>query len=101
MYTPLDAKPKRVAPTDLKRVRNLRVNPWVAIVVDQYDEDWTRLAWVMVKGRGALVEDGEAHRAGVRLLQSKYPQYRAMPLTECPLIAVTPVAITSWGALSS
>src|SRR5258706_4447035 len=99
LYTPLDAKPKRVALTDLKRVRNLRVNPRVAVVVDQYDEDWTRLAWVMVKGKGALVEKGEVHAAGIRLLENKYPQYTSMPLTDRPLIVVTPLPITSWGAV--
>ena len=99
LYTPIDAKPKRVAPTELKRVRNLFINPRVAMVVDQYDEDWTRLAWVMVKGRGALVEKGDVHAAGVRLLQSKYPQYKTMPLDDRPIIVVTPMAITSWGAV--
>ena len=59
LYTALDEKPKRVAPLKLKRVRNLQVNPQVAIVVDEYDEDWTGLAWVLVRGRGELVEEGE------------------------------------------
>ncbi|MGB7218449.1 MAG: TIGR03668 family PPOX class F420-dependent oxidoreductase [Vicinamibacterales bacterium] len=99
LYTPLDEKPKRVGPRQLKRVRNLLANPQIAIVVDHYDEDWTRLAWVLVKGRGEIVEGGDAHAAGVHLLESKYPQYKAMPLTDRPLIVVTPVAVTSWGAL--
>ena len=100
-YTPLDAKPKRVALTELKRVRNLIANPQIAIVVDEYDEDWTRLGWVLVKGRGEIVERGEAHAAGVRLLQSKYPQYNVMPLVDRPLIVMTPLGVTSWGALSA
>ncbi len=100
LYTPVDEKPKRVAPSQLKRVRNLLVNPQVAVVVDEYDEDWTRLAWVLVTGRGEVVEGGEAHAAGVRLLESKYPQYEAMPLGGRPLILVTPLGVTSWGALS-
>src|SRR5262245_53936393 len=65
LYTPVDDKPKRVAPDELKRVRNLRVNPQVAVVVDEYDEDWTRLAWLMVTGRGEVVESGEAHATGI------------------------------------
>lgn len=100
LYTPLDEKPKRVAPRQLKRVRNLLANPQIAIVVDHWDEDWTRLAWVMVSGRGQVVEEGEAHAAGVRLLQEKYPQYGAMPLDGRPLIVVTPLRVTSWGVLS-
>ena len=101
LYTPVDEKPKRVAPGQLKRVRNLLVNPQVAIVVDEYDEDWTRLAWVLVTGRGEILEAGEAHALGIRLLQAKYPQYHVMPLELRPLIVVTPVRLTSWGALDS
>ena len=99
LYTPLDEKPKRLGPKQLKRVRNLLENPRVAIVLDQYDEDWSRLAWLIVIGRGGVVEDGAVHATGVQLLHEKYPQYRAMPLDERPLIVVTPERVTSWGAL--
>ena len=97
LYTPLDAKPKTVEPARLKRVRNLVANPQVAVVADEYDEDWTRLAWVMVVGRAELVEAGEAHAEGVRLLEAKYPQYATMPLSGRPLIVVTPTRVRSWG----
>jgi PPOX class probable F420-dependent enzyme len=96
LYTPLDSKPKRVAPSQLKRVRNLFENPQVAFVVDYYDDDWTQLAWVLVKGTGEMVENGEAHDNGVHLLQEKYPQYEAMPLKDRPLIVITPSHVTSW-----
>jgi coenzyme F420-0:L-glutamate ligase/coenzyme F420-1:gamma-L-glutamate ligase len=98
LYTPLDKKPKRVEPRQLKRVRNLLENPKVAFVVDNYDEDWTRLAWMLVKGRGKIVENGEAHATGVRLLEEKYPQYKEMPLKDRPLIVITPSRVTSWKA---
>jgi PPOX class probable F420-dependent enzyme len=99
LYTPVDDKPKRVSPNELKRVRNLRANPQVAIVVDEYDEDWSRLAWVLVTGNGEIVEGGPTHMVGMRLLQEKYLQYQAMPLDDHLLIVVTPVRVTSWGAL--
>src|SRR5687768_17640075 len=69
LYTPLDEKPKRVAPRQLKRVRNLLLNPQLAIVVDHFDENWAQLAWVMVTGRGAIAETGDAHATGLRLLE--------------------------------
>src|SRR5579862_8369979 len=69
LYTPLDKKPKRIAPNQLKRVRNLHENPKLALIIDHYDEDWTKLMWVMVKGSGTLVESGETYAAGVRLLE--------------------------------
>jgi coenzyme F420-0:L-glutamate ligase / coenzyme F420-1:gamma-L-glutamate ligase len=99
LYTPIDNKPKRVRPRELKRVRNLLENPKVAFMVDQYDEDWTQLAWLMVKGNGALVENGAAHVTGVRLLQEKYVQYEKMPLEGRPLIVITPLTVTRWKAL--
>ena len=99
LFTPLDEKPKRVAPHELKRVRNLLVNAEVAIVVDEYHENWTRLAWVLIRGRGEIVEQGTAHATGVRLLEEKYPQYKVMPLENRLLIVVKPRRVTSWGAL--
>ena len=99
LYTPLDEKPKRLGPKQLKRVRNVLENPRVAIVLDQYDEDWSKLAWLLITGRGDVVESGDVHVTGVQLLHEKYPQYRAMPLNDRPLIVVTPVRVTSWGAL--
>ncbi len=99
LYVPVDEKPKRVRPRELKRVRNLFENPKVAFVVDHYDEDWNQLEWLLVRGAGALVENGETHAAGVRLLQEKYAQYEAMPLKDRPLILITPSHITNWKAL--
>jgi PPOX class probable F420-dependent enzyme len=98
LYTPIDEKPKTVAPRRLKRVRNVTVNPQVAVVVDEYDEDWTKLAWVMVRGRAELVETGASHATGVRLLREKYPQYAAMSLEHRPMIVVTPLSVRSWKA---
>jgi coenzyme F420-0:L-glutamate ligase/coenzyme F420-1:gamma-L-glutamate ligase len=96
IYTPLDKKPKRMPPNQLKRVRNLVENPRLAFVVDHYEEDWSKLAWMLVKGTGELVENGEAYEVGVRLLEEKYPQYKRMPLKNQPLIVITPFDITSW-----
>jgi PPOX class probable F420-dependent enzyme len=99
LYTPLDGKPKRVEPRQLKRVRNLMANPSVAVVVDRYDEDWTRLAWVLIAGRGDVLESGESHATGMRLLREKYSQYGSTPLAARPLIVVSPERVTSWGSL--
>ena len=96
LYTPLDKKPKRMAPNQLKRVRNLIENPRLAFVVDHYEEDWSKLAWVLVRATGQLVESGEEYEVGLQLLEKKYPQYEGMPLTDQPLIVITPFDITSW-----
>ena len=96
IYTPLDKKPKRTAPHQLKRVRNILENPKVAFIADHYEEDWEKLAWILVKGMGTLVETGEAYATAVRLLEEKYPQYKTMPLQNRPLIVITPSDVSSW-----
>src|SRR5689334_19226144 len=50
-YIPLDEKPKRVAARQLKRVRNIAARPEVSLVIDRYDDDWSRLAYVQVAAR--------------------------------------------------
>jgi PPOX class probable F420-dependent enzyme len=98
LYTPLDAKPKRVGVYQLQRVKNIQANPLVAVVIDDYADDWTTLAWVQIRGTARLVEASQEHSKGVALLTAKYPQYRTMPLADRPVIVITPGRITSWRA---
>ena len=100
LYITVDEKPKRVAGTALKRVRNIERNPMVAIVVDQYDEDWTRLGWVMLRGRAEILRAGAEHDRAQELLRSRYRQLAAMQIAERPVIAVRLERVTSWGNLS-
>lgn len=100
VYIALDAKPKRVAPQQLKRVRNLLANPQVALVVDRYSEDWTQLGYLLIRGIATLLPPTDPdHAAIVALLRQRYPQYQAMPIDEQPIIAIQPVAATAWGKL--
>jgi len=100
VYIALDAKPKRVAPQQLKRVRNLLANPQVALVVDRYSEDWTQLGYLLIRGVAALLPPVDpAHPTIVALLRERYAQYQAMPIDEQPIIAIQPVAVTAWGKL--
>jgi PPOX class probable F420-dependent enzyme len=93
----LDEKPKRVPVERLRRVRHIRENPEVALVVDDYVEDWRRLAFVQVRGRARLVEPGEAgFAAAIATLRSKYPQYQRMAVDERPLIRIEGLTATSW-----
>ena len=100
IFIALDEKPKDVPVTRLKRVRNILENPDVALIVDRYDEDWNLLAFVMVRGRGELLDpDTEEHAAAVRLLRGKYHQYEAMRIEVNPIIAIRAERAASWGAL--
>jgi PPOX class probable F420-dependent enzyme len=97
-YTPIDEKPKRVAESALRRVRNIQVRPEVALLIDRYDEDWSQLGYVLVQGRAALLASGDpAHALALMLLRERYPQYRTMALEKHQVIAITPVHVVSWG----
>jgi len=99
IYSPIDEKPKKAAPLSLKRVRNIAANPHVAVVVDRYDENWKRLAYVLIAGSAKLLFRGPQHRRALRLLRNKYPQYRTMRLEDRPVIRITIANTTSWEAM--
>src|SRR5438105_15867811 len=74
IYSAVDQKPK--ATTRLRRLENIRSNPAVELLVDHYEEDWTRLWWVRAPGHGAVVEEGPERERGLAALLEKYAQYR-------------------------
>ena len=79
IYTPLDDKPKAVTDVrDLERVRDIVARPDVALLVDRWSENWSRLGWVRVTGKAVLCEPADSpaeHTAAVAALRAKYPQY--------------------------
>jgi PPOX class probable F420-dependent enzyme len=100
LYITIDQKPKR---TDipLKRLRNIQENPRVAVTVDRWDEDWSQLAWVMLRGDAEVLTEGPEHKEAQTRLRERYAQYRSMALSELPVIAVRVRRVLSWGALES
>jgi PPOX class probable F420-dependent enzyme len=99
VYFSIDEKPKARPGTRLKRISNLLENPRAALVVDHYDEDWTRLGWVMLKGRAEILETGKEHRDAQNRLRDRYPQLQAMRIEALPVIAIRLEGVTSWGCL--
>jgi PPOX class probable F420-dependent enzyme len=95
-FSPIDEKPKRT--TNLKRLKNIAANPNVALVIDHYEEDWRKLAYVLIFGTARNLLSGKKHKLAVKLLRRKYPQYRSMAIDERPIIQITPTRSTSWGA---
>lgn len=98
-YITVDEKPKR---TDipLKRLRNIQENPAVALTVDRWDEDWSRLAWVMLRGTAEILHAGAEHDSAQERLRSRYPQYRSMDIAPLPVIAIRIARVLGWGDLS-
>ena len=97
-YSAIDRKPKRVAPRGLARLKNIKKTPQVALLVDHYEEDWTLLWYVLVRGEAELVSNSAERKCALLLLRAKYPQYRGEMLPEdAPLLRITPERITAWG----
>ena len=95
LWWAVDAKPKRT--TELRRLLNIRANPSVSLLVDVYDEDWTRLWWVRADGRAREVEDDRERARALEALIVKYPQYRQVP-PPGPVVQVTIEAWSAWSA---
>jgi coenzyme F420-0:L-glutamate ligase / coenzyme F420-1:gamma-L-glutamate ligase len=100
LYSPTDAKPKRVPVQRLKRLQNIRENPRVALVIDDYSEDWTRLSYVLLHGSAEVVSEGPEFERAIAGLRAKYPPYRDMPIQDNPMIAVHLTRVLSWGAVN-
>ena len=89
LYTAVDDKPKRTP--RLKRLENIAANPQVEVLIDHYEDDWSKLWWVRVRGRARIVED----RRALELLAAKYPQYRDRPPAG-PVIAIEIEERSEW-----
>jgi PPOX class probable F420-dependent enzyme len=99
-YFVIDEKPKRKGGTEIKRMKNIAENPRVALVIDHYDEDWNRLAYVLIHGAAKIVEDDAEYALAIQRLRHKYPQYHTMELTQekNPAIRIEPTRVHAWGA---
>ncbi len=97
-YIPLDEKPKRGDVMNLRRVRNILARPEADLLIDQYDDDWPQLGYVLAHTHASLVmPEAAEHTPAVAALRARYPQYRAMALEQAPLIALEPLSASQWG----
>jgi PPOX class probable F420-dependent enzyme len=95
LYSAVDAKPKHSR--TLRRIENARARPDVTVLVDHYDEDWTKLWWIRLRGRARVLDGGpEADRA-LELLRAKYAQYRDEPPGP-PVLAIDVTETRAWPA---
>jgi PPOX class probable F420-dependent enzyme len=100
IYFAIDEKPKRQTGLALKRMRNIAENPRVAVVIDHYEEDWSQLAYVLIRGHAHVVEDPEEYLVALRHLRDKYLLYRGMSMTpeKNPIVKIEPESVHAWGA---
>jgi PPOX class probable F420-dependent enzyme len=93
LYSAVDRKPKRS--TRLRRIENARARPDVTVLVDHYDENWSQLWWIRLRGRARVLDDGEERDHALALLAEKYRQYRDEP-PEGPVLAVDVTEVRRW-----
>ena len=101
-YTAVDRKPKRVTPERLARLRNIRAVPRIALLIDEYDEDWTQLWYILVRGKAKLIPKSghKEHALAIHKLRAKYPQYaQGMLADDAPIIRITPERVAFWGKI--
>jgi PPOX class probable F420-dependent enzyme len=84
LYSAVDEKPKRSK--RLKRLANIRANPDICVLVDHYEEEWSRLWWVRLRGRAEVHDRGPERERALELLREKYAQYRAEPPTGAAIV---------------
>lgn len=101
-FSAIDEKPKRTVPRLLQRLKNIAVNPNVALLIDDYSDDWSRLAYVVIHGTAVILEPdsspASAHAVAVAALRQKYPQYREMRIDASPAIQIEACRVRSWAS---
>ena len=95
LYSAVDRKRKRSS--KLRRIENARARPDVTILVDHYEEDWSGLWWIRLRGRAHVLDEGDERERALGLLAEKYPQYREEP-PDGPVLAVNVTEIRDWSA---
>jgi PPOX class probable F420-dependent enzyme len=95
LYSAVDAKPKRS--TTLRRIENARSRPDVTILVDHYEDDWSRLWWIRLRGRARVLDGGAEARRALDLLAARYEPYRTRP-PKPPVLAVDVLEWRGWDA---
>ncbi|MFC4243003.1 TIGR03668 family PPOX class F420-dependent oxidoreductase [Gryllotalpicola reticulitermitis] len=95
IYTAVDHKPKTTR--RLSRLGNIAQNPRVALLTDEYAEDWSRLWWVRVDGVANVVTDAGGLTHPIDALVARYEQY-AQHRPQGPLIVIRATGWTGWAA---
>lgn len=99
VYFVVDEKPKKTR-RGLRRLRNIAANPRVAVIIDAYHDDWTRLAYLLIEGAADEVDQPERYVAVLEALRGRYPQYRSMDLSfdRNPMVRIVPARRHFWRA---
>ena len=104
-WSPIDGKPKQNRQP--LRVVNALANPAASILIDSYEEDWSRLWWIRAQIEISVIELTDASTnvqettaEVVGKLKAKYPQYGSTEVLREPatMLSMSPTTWTSWCA---
>jgi PPOX class probable F420-dependent enzyme len=70
-YIPIDQKTKRSKPENLKRIKNIQQNANVALLIDEYNEDWRKLYFIMIQGKASIIGGIELEQNQLVLLDCR------------------------------
>lgn len=90
LISAVDAKPKSTHA--LRRLDNIAANPFVSVLVDQYEDDWTRLWWARADGWAQVRQKHD-----LSPLVERYRQYRNAP----PAGPVIVIEVDHWSGWSA
>jgi PPOX class probable F420-dependent enzyme len=93
LYWAVDRKPK--TSTELQRVVNIRANPPVEVVIDEYDDEWNNLWWVRLRGTGRVVESDDERASALDALTAKYASYAGDP-PDGDVVAIDVRSVVRW-----
>ena len=96
IVTAVDHKPKQTR--RLRRVENIGRDPRVTVLIDHYDDDWTSLWWVRLRGLARVIDDGPRFAAAVEQLVAKYPRHYAGMAPAGPVIEIDVTDVRTWRA---
>lgn|SRR5690242_6691054 len=101
-FIPIDEKTKRFKPENLKRTKNIQQNSDVALLIDEYNDDWTKLYFVMIQGKASIIGGKKLEQNELSLLEKahkllidKYLQYQKIGIGEY-VIVIIPQKVITW-----
>jgi PPOX class probable F420-dependent enzyme len=95
LYSAVDYKRKRSS--RLQRFDNVARDPRISVLVDHYEEDWSKLWWVRLEGRASELASGAEADEALSLLTAKYGQYREHPPSP-PVLRIEVQRWSGWTA---
>ena len=86
-------------PENLKRVKNIQQNPNVALLIDEYNEDWRKLYFIMIQGKAQIIGSKDQNELVLlenahKLLSGKYVQYQEIGIGDYVIMIVSQKVIT-------